>query len=297
MLSASDVDAVLIASETNTHADLAIRAINAGKHVLLEKPISVDVDLSRPVVEAAAANPSVKVMVGFSRRFDESYAEAKAMIDRDALGKPYLLKSCTNDQYDSTGFFVAYSKASGGIFIDCGIHDIDLARWLLDTANPANLKHKGKEVTRVFGSGMNVQHPELEKTGDCDNGMGIVEFENGTRAMIHLSRTAVHGHDCFSELFGTEGKVVVNGNPQLNKLEIRDQHGVRTLSTPTYYERFREAFVHEVNTFADVVLDDKPVPTTPEDALQAAQIAIALTHSFRTGVPVVFGDDGEPILA
>lgn len=297
MIGAPDVDAVLIASETSTHAELAIAAIKAGKHVLLEKPISVDVELSRPVVAAAAANPSVKVMIGFSRRFDESFAEAKAMVDAGALGETYLLKSSTNDQYDESGFFVAYSKASGGIFIDCGIHDIDLARWLLDSSNPAKLANPRKEVTRVFGSGMNVRHPELEKTGDCDNGMGIVEFENGTRAMIHLSRTAVHGHDTVSELFGTGGKVVVNGNPQINRLEIRDAHGVRTLSHPSYYERFREAFVHELNTFVDVVLEDKAVPTPAEDALKAAQIAIALTHSFRTGVPVVFGDDGEPILA
>jgi len=198
--------------------------------------------------------------------------------------------------YDSSGFFVAYSKASGGIFIDCGIHDIDLARWLLDTANPANLSNPRKEVTRVFASGLNVRHPELAASGDCDNGLAVVEFENGTQCTFHLSRTALHGHDCFTEIFGTEGKFVVNGNPSMNRLEIRDSHGVRTLSTPTYYERFREAFVTEARTFADCVLDNKPVPTTPEDALQAAQIAIALTHSFRTGKPVLFGDDGEPIL-
>lgn len=225
MINAPDVDAVLIASETSTHAELAIAAIRAGKHVLLEKPISVDVELSRPVVEAAAMNPAVKVMVGFSRRFDDSFVEAKAMVDAGALGETYLLKSSTNDQYDESGFFVAYSKASGGIFIDCGIHDIDLARWLLRTAS---IKNPRKEVTRVFGSGMNVRHPELEKTGDCDNALGIIEFENGTRAMIHLSRTAIHGHDTVSEVFGTEGKVVVNG--------IRVSIGLR-FATLTAYAR------------------------------------------------------------
>ncbi|BEI82672.1 hypothetical protein CcaverHIS002_0305400 [Cutaneotrichosporon cavernicola] len=290
LISSPDVDAVLIASETSTHASLAVAAIQAGKHVLLEKPIAVDVEGSRPVVEAAAKS-NVKVMIGFSRRFDESLGEAKAMLDRGELGTPYLLKSCTNDMFDSTGFFVAYSKASGGIFIDCGIHDIDLARWLLNTSASGK-----KEVQRVYGSGTNVRHPELAETGDCDNGMGIIEFSNGARAMIHLSRTAVHGHDTVTELFGTEGKAVVNGNPAINRLEIRDLHGVRSLSQPTYYERFKEAFVNELNTFVKVVLDDDKVPTPPEDALKAAQIAVALTHSFRTGVPVDFDEEGEPIL-
>ncbi|GMK56596.1 hypothetical protein CspeluHIS016_0304360 [Cutaneotrichosporon spelunceum] len=290
LIESPDVDAVLIATQTSTHADLAIAAIKAGKHVLLEKPIAVDIEDSRPVVEAAAQS-NVKVMVGFSRRFDESLCETKAMLDRGELGTPYLLKSCTNDMFDPTGFFMAYSKASGGIFIDCGIHDIDLARWLLNTSASGK-----KEVQRVFGSGMNARHPELADTDDCDNGMGIIEFTNGARAMIHLSRTAVHGHDTVTELFGTEGKVIVNGNPAINRLEIRDSHGVRSLSHPTYYERFREAFVNELNTFVQVVLEDERVPTPPEDALKAAQIAIALTHSFRTGVPVDFDNEGEPIL-
>lgn len=151
-------------------------------------------------------------------------------------------------------------------------------------------------MTRVFASGLNVRHPELANDGDCDNALGIIEFANGSSVSIHLSRTAMHGHDCFTEVFGTEAKLIINNNPQLNRLEIRDEHGVRAESTPTYYERFREAFVTEVNTFASVVLDDKPVPTTAVDALQAAQIAVALTHSFRQGKPVLFGEDGEPIL-
>lgn len=291
LITSPDVDAVLIASETSTHASLAVAAIKAGKHVLLEKPIAVDVEGTRPVVEAAAGS-NVKVMIGFSRRFDDSLGEAKSMLDRGELGTPYLLKSSTNDMYDSSGFFVAYSKASGGIFIDCGIHDIDLARWLLNTSASGK-----KEVTRVFGSGTNVRHPELSATGDCDNGMGIIEFANGARAMIHLSRTGIHGHDTVTELFGTEGKAVVNGNPSSNRLEIRDGHGVRSLSHPTYYERFKEAFVNELNTFVEVVLEDKKVPTPPEDALKAAQIAMALTHSFRTGLPVEFDEEGEPILS
>ncbi|AFR94584.1 transposase subfamily [Cryptococcus neoformans C23] len=296
VIQSTNVDAVLISTETSEHARLALEAASAGKHVLLEKPISVDVDLSRPVVEAARKHPELKIMIGLSRRYDASYREAKKRIDNGSLGKPYLIKSCTNDQYDSTGFFIAYSKASGGIFIDCGIHDIDISRWLLDVENPANLKYPKKQVTSVWATGLNAQHPELTQYGDCDNAICVVEYENGAKCNFHLSRTAIHGHDCFCEVFGTDSKLVINGNPNMNRVEIRDIHGVRMESTPTYYDRFRDAFISEVQTFCDVVLDDKPVPTPPQSALEAAKIAMALTHSFRTGKTVYFDNEGEAII-
>ncbi|WWC61259.1 uncharacterized protein I303_103840 [Kwoniella dejecticola CBS 10117] len=291
-----DVDAVLIASVTSSHPELTLEAIKAGKHVLCEKPISISIEESIPVVKAAAEHPEVKVMIGFSRRYDASYRETKGRIEAGQLGTPYLIKSATNDQYDPSGFFIAYSKLSGAIFMDCGIHDIDIARWLLDVENPKKLSKPKKQVTRVFATGLNAQHPELANDGDCDNGLAVVDFENGTKCTFHLSRTATHGHDCFCEVFGTDGKIIVNGNPTMSRVEIRDSHGVRTESTPNYYDRFREAFVTEVNTFTECVLDDKPVPTTAQSALDAAVIASALTYSFRNEKPIYFDDNGNPIL-
>ncbi|KAE8539621.1 hypothetical protein D1P53_003555 [Cryptococcus gattii VGV] len=294
-LANSGADAVLIASATRWHAPMAIDAMHAGKHVLLEKPISIDLETSRSVVNEAEKFPDLKIMVGFSRRFDESYREARKMVENGTLGKAHLIKSATNDQYDPSGFFVSYAAASGGIYIDCGIHDIDCARWLLDAS--LGIPNPKKQVRRVFAAGHNIRHPELVQDNDVDNAVGFVEFENGKILVLHLSRTAMHGHDCFAEIFGTDGKVIINGNPQLNRVEIRDAHGVRTESTPTYYERFKDAFVTEVNEFTSAVLDNKPVPVSVIDALEASKIATALTHSFKTNTPVFFDEEGEPILA
>ncbi|RSH82098.1 uncharacterized protein EHS24_008302 [Apiotrichum porosum] len=294
VLAMPNVDAVLIATETASHAKLTIEAVKAGKHVLLEKPISIDVDAARPVVEVVKQHPEVDVMVGF---FDESYQYAANKAHSGELGKPYLVKSASNDTYDPTGFFVQYAKHSGGIWIDAGIHDIDGARWLLDVANPKNLRNPKKQVSYVYASGAIIRHPGLAEHGDVDSAQAIINFENGTSSNIHASRTSTHGHDIFCEVFGTETKLYINPIPSINKVQIRDQWGVRNETTSSFLDRFKDAFVNEVNEFVGAVLDGKPMPVTVEDAFQASQIAVALTWSQRHNKPVLFDDDGEPILS
>ncbi|GFZ51344.1 hypothetical protein JCM24511_09104 [Saitozyma sp. JCM 24511] len=301
-----DVDAVVISTTTNTHAPLTIKAIEKGKHVLLEKPISIDVADSKPVVQVANANPAVKVMIGFVRRYDTALNQLYDHISSNAAGKPFILKSTTCDAYDPSGFFVAYAKASGGIFMDCGIHDIDMTRWLLNvnstTAHPglADLAQSSspvaqptKQVKRVIATGSIVAHPELKEQDDCDNALGIVEFANGATCTLHLSRTGMNGYESTVEVYGLEQKLTVE-TPDRSRVKVADGKGRRFESTPKYIERFGEAFVNEMNAFAECCLDDKPVKTTPDDALQAAIIAKALTHSFRTGLPVEFDEQGEP---
>lgn len=141
---------------------------------------------------------------------DESYQYAHRQITHGNVGKVYLVKSASNDTFDPTGFFVQYSKASGGIFVDAGIHDIDGARWFLDVANPKGLQTPRKQVTRVFASGTIVRHPALAETGDVDSALATIEFENGTTCSFHVSRTSMHGHDIYCEVFGTESKLHIN---------------------------------------------------------------------------------------
>jgi myo-inositol 2-dehydrogenase/D-chiro-inositol 1-dehydrogenase len=114
---------------------------------------------------------------------------------------------------DFTGFFVKFSEASGGLIVDCGIHDIDMARWLfgLTTGVSTSDSDDTLRVKRVFSTGLSVRHPELTKTDDADNAICVVEFTGGKVLDFHLSRTGLHGHDCFTEVFGSERKVIVNG--------------------------------------------------------------------------------------
>jgi myo-inositol 2-dehydrogenase/D-chiro-inositol 1-dehydrogenase len=185
----------------------------------------------------------------------------------DRAGRVYALKSSTQDAYDPSGVFVAYSKASGGIFMDCGIHDIDMSRWLLSTDQVGRA-----EVKRVLASGLITAHPELEAQGDCDNAFGIIEYTNGTTCTLHLSRTGMGGYDSLVEAYGMGQKVTV-GTPAQSALQIADGSR-RVEGKPTYLARFADAFVREVQAFVDVCLDGKRESTEGQTDASRANHAV-----------------------
>ena len=221
-------------------------------------------------VEAEAArHPRLKVMIGFVRRFDASYQDAQKQIAAGAIGRPFLVRSETCDQNDPTGFFVRFAPTSGGIFVDMSVHDIDLARWLLGSPKPL----------RVFSAGTIAMHEGLAACGDVDNGVAICEFADGRIACFYASRTMAHGHETATEVVGTDGRLVIGRDGRLNQVEIADAHGIRTLTTPTFYERFADAFLREEMHFIDCIRHDRPPALTLHDATEATRIGIALRTS------------------
>jgi myo-inositol 2-dehydrogenase / D-chiro-inositol 1-dehydrogenase len=125
------LDAVVLVTPTTLHAEQTIAALEADKHVFVEKPLSLDVAECERVEAVARQRPGLVAMVGFVRRFDASYVQAHADIAAGAIGRPFLVRSQTCDKNDPEGFFVRFAPSSGGIFMDCSVHDIDLARWML----------------------------------------------------------------------------------------------------------------------------------------------------------------------
>jgi len=176
-------------------------------------------------------------------------------------------QSC--DMNDPSGFFVRFAPKSGGIFLDMSVHDIDITRWLLGAPKPK----------RVFSVGTIAVHKGLAECGDVDNGIAVVEFEGGAMATIYASRTMAHGHEAATEVVGTNGRLVVGRDGRLNHVEIADAHGIRTETTPTFWERFEDAFLRETIHFIDCVRHDKPPALTLHDATEATRIAIALRTS------------------
>jgi myo-inositol 2-dehydrogenase/D-chiro-inositol 1-dehydrogenase len=269
LLGDRDVEAVFIVTPNTLHPEHIVAALRAGKHVFCEKPLSLDLDECRAVEAEAAKHPALKVMIGYVRRFDPSYQDAHQKIAAGAIGRPFLVRSETCDRNDPSGFFVRFAPKSGGIFIDMSVHDVDLARWLLGAP----------QAVRVFATGTIAVHAGLAECGDVDNGVAICEFAHGRTACFYASRTMAHGHETATEIVGTAGRLVVGRDGRLNQVEIADAHGIRTETTPTFYERFAEAFLREANHFVDCVRNDRPPALTLRDATEATRIGIALRTS------------------
>ena len=276
LLRDANVDAVFLATPTSEHASQIIAAVEAGKHVFSEKPTSLELAHCQRVEEAAARRPDRKVMIGYVRRFDPHYRDAHAKVAAGLIGTPFMVRSQTADQNDPSGLFVRYAPKSGGIFLDMSVHDIDLARWFLGNPTPV----------RVFATGTVAVHEGLKACGDLDNGVALCEFAGGKVATFQASRTMAHGHETLTEIIGTKGKLTVGANPRMTRVEIADAHGVRNECTPTFYERFEDAFVAELNAFVEAVRHDRPLPLTLADATEATRIAIAIQASIRNKASV-----------
>ena len=225
------------------------------------------------------------MMVGFTRRFDESYQDAKSKIQQGAIGRPLVMRSQGCEKGDTSPFFKQYLKDSGGIFIDSIVHDIDLSLFLLG---------EDSAPKSVSAAGVAAVHTELENDGDADNAVGICEFWDGKIAFFFNTRTSAHGYDNQTEVFGTAGKISINLVPRLNRVEFADTDGyVKVEPTPSWYDRYREAFVTEAIAWVDAVLDDKPMPVPLRSSLTGLVIAKALQESLKTGKKIEF--DGRSL--
>jgi myo-inositol 2-dehydrogenase/D-chiro-inositol 1-dehydrogenase len=273
LLADASIDAVWLVTPTSLHARQIIAALRAGKHVFCEKPLSLDLAECDAVLEEHARHAHLHVMIGFVRRFDASYRDAFDSIAKGSIGRPFMVRSQTCDKNDPDGFFVRFAPTSGGLFLDCSVHDIDLARWLL--GNP--------RARRVYASGTIAIHDGLRECGDIDNGVGTIEFEDGRIAVLYASRTMAHGHDTQTEVIGTAGTLSVGRNPRANRVEIADANGMRNACTPTFFERFEDAFLREAQAFVALLADGRPTGLTLEDAREATRIGIAMRQAYESG--------------
>jgi myo-inositol 2-dehydrogenase / D-chiro-inositol 1-dehydrogenase len=293
MLADPNLDAVWLATPSSLHAQQIVAALYAGKHVFCEKPFSLDVAECERVLAVAREHPHLQATIGFMRRFDPSYVDAYEKVVSGAIGRPFMIRSQTTDKNDPEGFFVRFAPTSGGIFLDCTVHDIDVARWFL--GNP--------RATRVYAMGTIALHEGLRDCGDVDNGVAVVEFEGGRLAVFYASRTMAHGSDTRSEVIGTAGALSIGHNPRANRVDIYDASGVRNECTPTFFERFEEAFLREAQAFVESVRQRRALNgegqasaaapsyahpgATLADALEATRIGHALREALASGQPVV----------
>lgn len=272
MLKLQEMEAVFVISSTNKHAEHIVKALQAGLHVYSEKPLSSSVEECRQVEAVAAQYPEQLAVVGFVRRFDPSYRYAKQKIEEGAIGKPYLVRSQTIDKDTVAEWQIQYVKSSGGIFHDYNVHDIDLARWFL-----------GAEVESVWSIGGAYKYPAFAEAGDADHVMSTCRFDNGTMAVLNAGRTAMVGHDTYTEIVGTLGTLRIGRPAAVNRVEVYDQHGARHECVETFWDRFEEAFLRIAADFLACIQEGRQPELTLADARQATIVAEACTQSYQKG--------------
>jgi myo-inositol 2-dehydrogenase/D-chiro-inositol 1-dehydrogenase len=268
----SGVGAVIVASSTPSHVPLILAAARAGKAIFCEKPIDLDlgrVDEALDVVERA----QVPFMVGFNRRFDPSFAKVKAELAAGAVGRVELVGITSRDPRPPDG---AYLARSGGLFRDMMIHDLDMARWLL-----------GEEPVTVSATASALVSPEAAALGDVDTAVVVLKAASGAIAHISNSRRAAYGYDQRVEVLGAHGMVEAE-NWRRTTVRRWGQDGVVGDRPPDFFlERYREAYVLELQHFFAALSDDEtPLLVGPHDGRQALALSEAALLALATGKTV-----------
>ncbi|MFM9105806.1 MAG: inositol 2-dehydrogenase [Chloroflexota bacterium] len=264
------VDAVVIASSTDTHAPLITAAAEAGKAVFCEKPIALDLETTDTAL-AAVERSGILFQIGFQRRFDPAYARVKTLIDSGSLGRIEYIRDTMRDPGPPPR---AYLEVCGGLYRDMTIHNFDCVRWLMG-GNPAEL----------YAAGSSLVDPMFAELGDIDTSVITMKFAGGPLAVIDNSRRSGFGYDVRTEIFGSNGAVMIGRSADLPMTRF-DAEGVHTDHLFFFLERFAEAYIEELRAFVRAARSGVPEGPGAADARGALQLAYAAEASRVANAPV-----------
>jgi myo-inositol 2-dehydrogenase/D-chiro-inositol 1-dehydrogenase len=270
LLEDKDIEAVLIATNTDTHAYIVKDAANAGKQIFCEKPLTLDL-ASMDGVLNTVEKTKVKLQVGFNRRFDKSFQRVHEIVTSGEIGHPCILRITNRDPEPPS---IEYAKSSGGMFLDMSIHDFDMARFQIG------------EIEEVYAIGNVLVAPYLKEAADVDTNIITLRFVNGAIGAIDNSRQAVYGYDQRLEVFCSHG-VAMAGNESENTAIRGDVNGYHSAKPPYFFiQRYAEGYVDEVRQFIQCIRDDKPVTPTGQDSRMAVLLGEAAWESLRQNRPI-----------
>ncbi|PXX94876.1 inositol 2-dehydrogenase [Halomonas sp. LBP4] len=271
----ANIDAVLIASSTPTHADYLERAARAGKAVLCEKPIALDLARTREALKVLEAHP-VTCALGFNRRHDPQFSALKQAVTEGRVGN---LETLTIISRDPSPPPAEYVGASGGLFRDMTIHDFDMARWLLD-----------EPITHVHAEGSCLIDPAIGEAGDVDTAMVTLTTASGRLCHISNSRRACYGYDQRIEAFGSAGMLQAQ-NESETRLRFTGEPG-QVEEKPKWFflERYAEAYSREIGDFVEAWQTQRPPLAGPIDGLEALCLAEAAERSLKEGRRIALDD-------
>jgi len=271
LLERADIDAVVVCSSTDTHAQMITEAAQAGKHIFCEKPIALDlvrIDDALAAVEQAG----VTLQVGFNRRFDPGFAAARQAVIEGKVGRPEMVRITSRDPAPPP---ISYVKVSGGIFMDMTIHDFDMARFLL-----------GEDVVEVSAAGAVLVDPAIGEAGDIDTAIITLRYASGALGVIENSRRAVYGYDQRVEVFGSAG-MVCTANETEHSAVLSDAQGVHG-PLPLYFflQRYEAAYIAEMQAFIKSISEGTPPVVSGLEGRAPVVMGHAAWKSYREGRPV-----------
>lgn len=271
-----DADAVVIATPTDTHATLVRAAVERGLPTFCEKPLAFDLRETADLV-GRVERAGVPLQVGFQRRFDPAYREARRLVEAGELGIVYLVRLIAHDHEPPPD---AYIPTSGGLFRDSSIHDFDALRWVT-----------GQEVVEVYATGSVRAFDAFARHGDVDTGAAILRLGDGTLGVLGQTRHDPRGYDVRMEIVGSRDSVTVGLGPRtpIRSLEP-DAATAPGAAWTSFLDRFEVAYTEEVRAFVQVARGAIRSPCTAQDALEAMRISVAATQSLANGRPVCMAD-------
>jgi inositol 2-dehydrogenase len=271
----ASVDAVVIVTPTHTHREIVVAAAARRKPTFCEKPPALALD-EVAAMQQAIARSGMFFQMGFMRRFDAGYAAAHRQIQEGRIGTPLVFKATSRDPFRPSLEY-ANPKSSGGMLIDMGIHDFDLARWFMG------------EVQTVSVIGATIAYPELATVGDIDNAIASLRFASGKLGVVDLTRSGIYGYDISTEILGLEGTIKI-GYLRETPVTVLTKNNVAHDTVPYFMERFRDAYTVQLQNFAQNVLQGRRAPITIEDGLEALRIGVAATRAQQSGAPVTVSE-------
>lgn len=276
MIKNEELEAVAILSPSPLHVEHITKALDRGLHVFVDKPLGVTVEECKRAEKAVEKHSDKVFMIGFMRRYDPSFANAKKLVEEGKIGKPFLFKGTSLDPEHSIEGAIRFAATSGGIFIDMSVHDIDLARWFLES-----------EVKEVYAMGGCYVHDEFAEFNDVDNACTMLKFENGSMAVLQTGRNAAHGYHVEAEIFGTKGSIRIASEPRKDMCTIYDENGIVIKCSQSFQERFAEAYLLEMQEFIDCIIENRKPDVTVYDGTKNTEVAFATTGSYRSEKPVI----------
>lgn len=271
LVTIDQLDAIVICTPTNTHANYIETSAKLGIQIFCEKPLDLNIQRVKDVLKVVDKS-KVKLMIGFNRRFDNEFRKVKTSINNGEIGNPHIVKITSRDPSPPP---VEYIKNSGGLFLDMTIHDFDMARFIVD-----------KEIDEIYVKGEALIDQEIQKVGDIDTAVVLMKYVDSTIAVIDNSRKSAYGYDQRIEVFGSKGMIQAN-NVKVDNSKLYNQNGIiSSLPMDFFLERYMEAYKIEIQDFVDSVINNRGVSVTGIDGLKSLQIGLAAKKSLLENRPV-----------